>query len=271
MIPARVALALQADGWFLRSEIVWQKANPMPESVTDRPTKAHEMIYLLTKRATYWYDADAVREPHSESTERIHSSPNVRARAGRWKVEDNDDRNDGTSATLINGPDRLARGGRNRRSVWTVATQPYPGAHFAVMPEALVEPCILAGCPDQTCSECGAPWERVVERTFTGRSGNDHADDMAHGAGGSPGDGRFRKQQWLEAQKHPPTTTGWKPTCAHDGPTVPGTALDPFGGSGTVARVANRLSRRAILIDLNPDYLEQQMERNAALPLGLVS
>jgi DNA modification methylase len=249
-IPWRVAFALQADGWFLRSDIIWAKPNPMPESVTDRPTRAHEYLFLLTKSARYWYDADAVREPHT----RGYDGPG----GGHQRSVVH-------GAAAHRGLDEAALNpaGRNRRSVWTVATQPYPGAHFAVMPEALVEPCILAGCPDQTCSECGAPWERVVERGFvahqkTYAKTGGAAVDKWGGGSGVPG--------WSTS-----TTTGWKPTCAHDAPTVPGVALDCFGGSGTVARVANRLSRRAILIDLSPDYLKQQMERTMDMPLGLVS
>ena len=106
-IPWRVAFALQADGWYLRSDIIWSKPNPMPESVTDRPTKAHEYVFLLTKNARYYYDADAIRENLTE-----HMGV-----------------------------------GRNKRTVWEIATQPYPEAHFATYPEKLIEPCILAGCP----------------------------------------------------------------------------------------------------------------------------
>lgn len=112
-IPWRVAFALQADGWYLRSDIIWHKPNPMPESVTDRPTKSHEYIFLMVKSARYYYDADAIRE--------------VAAYDGRKDIWQ-----DGVAL-------------RNRRSVWTVATHPYKGAHFATFPPALIEPCILAG------------------------------------------------------------------------------------------------------------------------------
>ena len=129
-IPWMVAFALRADGWWLRSDIVWSKPNPMPESVTDRPTKAHEYLFLITKSQRYYYDADAVKERSVSD----HPSGNGYKR-----------------------PEQLSRGGRgadegwevqsqrNLRSVWHIATQPYPGAHFATYPEKLVEPCILAG------------------------------------------------------------------------------------------------------------------------------
>ncbi len=113
-IPWRVAFALQADGWYLRSDIIWHKPNPMPESVTDRCTKAHEYVFLLAKSERYFYDAEAVKEEAVGKT--LHD---------------------------LTGP-----GKRNRRDVWTIPTKPFKGAHFAVMPEALVAPCILAGCPE---------------------------------------------------------------------------------------------------------------------------
>jgi DNA modification methylase len=134
LIPHRVAMALQEDGWWLRSDTVWHKPNPMPESVRDRPTRAHEYLFLLAKSQGYYYDATAIREPGvipagtkaaKGSAERC-AQPGVNSRPPEYKVYD---------------------GWRNKRSVWQVSTRPYKGAHFATMPPALVEPCILAGCP----------------------------------------------------------------------------------------------------------------------------
>jgi DNA modification methylase len=138
-IPWRVALALQADGWWLRSDVIWHKPNPMPSSVTDRPTTAHEYLFLLTKSARYFYDADAVREPA------VYADPSrgtVKAAARERNVGG---RADGFTTITQPGGVGVPEGGRNRRTVWTIATSPYAGAHFAVMPPALVEPCILAG------------------------------------------------------------------------------------------------------------------------------
>ena len=138
MMPARVALALQADGWWLRSEIIWAKPNPMPESVTDRPTSAHEKIYLLAKSARYFYDAEAVREDgNPKSAERY--------RYGFSGTKGADAVND--RRTVPEGM-REFNAGRNLRNVWNIATAPFPGAHFSTFPPALVEPCIKAGCPD---------------------------------------------------------------------------------------------------------------------------
>lgn len=142
-IPWRVALALQADGWYLRQDIIWSKPNPMPESVTDRCTKAHEYIFLLSKKPKYYYDADAVREPHCEAVAKVAGTASKSELAG------------GISTPAYNKP-TTGRGnnntrshpdGRNKRSVWEVTTKPYSGAHFATFPPDLIKPCILAGCP----------------------------------------------------------------------------------------------------------------------------
>lgn len=136
-IPWRVAFALQADGWWLRQDIIWHKPNPMPESVRDRCTKAHEYVFLLTKSERYFYDAEAVSE----------------ALSGKPHAPGNKCSTDGGHMRNDFGTDAMQRvwgasGRRNRRSVWTVTTKPYSGAHFAVMPPDLVEPCIKAGCPE---------------------------------------------------------------------------------------------------------------------------
>lgn len=135
-IPWRVAFALQADGWYLRQDIIWHKPNPMPESVRDRCTKAHEYIFLLSKGPRYYFDAEAILEPFAD--ERMGASG---AKSSKYSA-DGAMRNDGgvTSAPT--------RSGRNRRSVWTVSTKPFKGAHFATFPPDLIEPCILAGCPE---------------------------------------------------------------------------------------------------------------------------
>ncbi len=137
-IPWRVAFALQADGWYLRQDIIWHKPNPMPESVTDRCTKAHEYIFLLSKSKQYYYDADAIKE------ESIHYQSDNRADKGNIRYEgkrtiDRSGKNGQDSFVTINET-------RNKRSVWTVTTKPYSGAHFATFPQDLIEPCIKAGC-----------------------------------------------------------------------------------------------------------------------------
>jgi DNA modification methylase len=143
-IPWRVAFALQADGWYLRSDIIWSKPNPMPESVTDRPTKSHEYLFLLSKKPTYYFDADAVREPHAPPTQQRFASTR---RTDAKEYGDQPTNKAGTDYTRNTTFDPNSAG-RNIRSVWTIATQPYPGAHFATFPRKLVEPCIKAGSPE---------------------------------------------------------------------------------------------------------------------------
>ena len=175
-IPWRVAFALQADGWYLRQDIIWHKPNPMPESVTDRCTKSHEYVFLMAKSQRYYYDAEAIAEDAICDRKPGRKITDTRETHGTGGG------NAGINSLLARYHEGNAPETRNRRSVWTVCTKPYGGAHFAVMPPDLVKPCILAGCPEG------------------------------------------------------------------------GVVLDPFMGSGTVAAVAQDAGRRAIGIELNPEY-----------------
>lgn len=140
-MPWRLALVLQADGWWLRSDIIWSKPNPMPESVTDRPTRAHEYVFLMTQSARYFYDADAVREPAS-CPGRTYSEDTAGHKTTALK-----DAGNRTTGGLHDGRKTYGNPekGRNRRTVWTIATHGFPDAHFATFPKKLVEPCIMAG------------------------------------------------------------------------------------------------------------------------------
>lgn len=143
-IPWHVAFALQADGWYLRSDIIWHKPNPMPESVRDRPTKAHEYIFLMSKSSRYYYDQDAIREPHSrdwDNGKNGGSLVNVPRRQDNPLIRGSGFNHGGQQ------PPRQNPLGRNKRSVWTVSTKPFREAHFATFPPDLIKPCILAGCP----------------------------------------------------------------------------------------------------------------------------
>ena len=138
-IPWRVALALQADGWYLRQDIIWHKPNPMPESVTDRCTKAHEYIFLLSKSPQYYFDHEAIKEPVANSSISRLSQKNLPNQLGSDRVPF---KTNGTMKAVGNTEIR------NKRSVWTITTKPFKGAHFATFPPDLIEPCILAGCPE---------------------------------------------------------------------------------------------------------------------------
>ena len=181
-IPWRVALALQADGWYLRQDIIWSKPNPMPESVTDRCTKAHEYIFLLTKSASYYYDNEVIKE-------NCVTPLDSKAQQGFSKNYDGKLAHSNHAGEFVE-----KREFRNKRSVWTVPTLPYSEAHFATFPPDLIKPCIMAGS--------------------------------------KPGD----------------------------------TILDPFGGSGTTGMVAIELGRKAVLIELNPEYIKLINKRTHVTP-----
>lgn len=185
-IPWRVAFALQQDGWYLRQDIIWHKSNPMPESVRDRCTKAHEYLFLLSKSERYYWDAEAMKEEAvgqnlHDLTGPGYTAPGQTPNTGNRSRRDSFKREASKRAEVIPGqtvgthrPDRPESEydvfTRNRRSVWTVATRPYKGAHFATFPPALIEPCILAG----------APFGGLVLDPFTG-SGTTAAVALQHG------------------------------------------------------------------------------------------
>lgn len=245
-IPWMLAFALRADGWYLRSDIIWHKPNPMPESVTDRPTKSHEYLFLLSKSPTYYYDAPAIAEAgvgtEYDITQRakggMTGSPSLVV--GRNQAE--------AGATLGVGSTT-----RNKRSVWTVNTSPYVGAHFATFPPPLIEPCIKAGSSDKSCEHCGKCYGRQVERTpmVIQRSERTHDRGQTRSSG---------------TMLEPPTsvTLGFVPACNCGSiAPVPSTILDPFGGAGTTGLVADRLGRNSITCELNPAYMEMARRRIA--------
>ena len=253
-IPWRVAFALQADGWYLRQDIIWHKPNPMPESVRDRCTKAHEYIFLLAKSARYYYDAKAIAEPS------VIGAGAVRNIGLRHKGAGNS-RRDGDRFGVAND------GTRNKRSVWTVTTKRFKGAHFAVFPPDLIEPCILAGTSERgCCPHCGAPWERVVERgesSWEARKAAGHPVGGYHPKVGGPVASYQTPARRKEVKNEgglgwvaPSRTIGWRPTCKcpEDEP-VPCTVLDPFTGSGTTGAVAMKHGRRFVGCELNPEYV----------------
>jgi DNA modification methylase len=260
-IPWRVALALQADGWYLRSDIIWAKPNPMPESVTDRPTKSHEYLFLMTKSDRYFYDAEAIREAGSEN-------PITAARRHRT-----DNGAVGTSALFGNGIGQSGKGsntdargetGRNRRTVWTVATQPFPGAHFATFPPKLIEPCIRAGTSEKgCCPECGGQWGRVTEREasqFNPSAGRERVNATGGAITGGTRACTLGVTEFVQR-----STLGWQPSCRCPEHTpIPCVVLDPFGGAMTTAVVATGLGRRAICTELSAEYLalgQRRLER----------
>lgn len=244
-IPWRVAFALQADGWYLRQDIIWHKPNPMPESVRDRCTKAHEYLFMLSKKPKYYFDHEAVKEPMAAS-----SIPRL-----KQNIADQVGTSRANGGAKSNGNFKAAgdvnSGLRNRRTVWTVTTKPFKEAHFATYPPDLIEPCILAGTSEGgVCEECGTPYNRVVERTamVIDRSERTHSK------------GRTRSSGTMVS---PPTseTLGWEQGCDCMAGCVPATVIDPFFGAGTTGLVAQQHGRNWIGCELNPDYAEIARKR----------
>jgi DNA modification methylase len=242
-VPWLVAFALRADGWYLRQEIIWAKTAPMPESVRDRCARAHEQVFMLSKRPTYFYDQEAIKQPSSDP--------------GRENGRDGRDE-DERARPPGSRPRTLARRdyrehGANRRSVWTLGPEPYADAHFAVMPGRLAQDCLLAGSSEMCCGTCGAPWERVVERTsMVVREGPGRAGlkDAATGA--------TSRTATTGTMLEPPTsrTVGWRASCEHDDPSGSSVVLDPFSGAGTTGVQALRAGRSYVGVELNAGYAE---------------
>lgn len=253
MVPARIAIALQEDGWWIRNDIIWHKTNPMPESATDRCTKSHEYLFLLTKNKNYYYDQDAIREGYKTND---GSTSNV---AGFRETPPGQSDHTGRDKQRTEFYNHT---GRNRRTVWTIATAPYSGAHFATYPPALIEPCIKAGTSEHgVCPECGAQWERVVEKVDTGET-----QKMPDGFATHEGDhGSIHRSGREKGEAGKPVmasqTIGWQPTCTHDLEPVPAKVFDPFLGSGTSILVARKLGRIGIGTDLSLEYLGLARER----------
>ena len=256
---------IETPGWWLRSEIIWHKPNPMPESVRDRPSCAHEKLFLLTRSRRYFYDAAAVRtpltEPNRDRKARAREAHKSMPTTERNGIRPRADKQRGHSRRHAGFDDRwdaMSReeqqaGGANLRNVWTIATHPFSGAHFATFPPKLVEPCIKAGTSEKgCCTECGAPWQRKTVTQYVKSPGHAEGSVCGRKDGSSPSrwDGKPRVAAQVE-------TVGWSPTCdCTELEPVPCTVLDPFAGAGTTGLVADRLGRDAVLIEVNPEYAE---------------
>jgi DNA modification methylase len=266
-IPQRAMLALQADGWIVRNDIIWHKPNPMPESCGDRCTKSHEYIFLLAKQGKYYYDAEAIREENSPTS----NTGGQYIKDWKYAAIKNTDK----SAMRPGIP--IPRNGRNRRDVWTLTTRAYSGSHYATFPPQLPEICIRAGTSERgCCPTCGKQWVRVVEKekppkeVFTNTT-MPQDGFVSSGAWNGGGKGFGQKlQKWLD--EHPPQTLGWRADCKCEaGEPVPCTVLDVFGGSGTTVMVATKLRRIGIGLDLDPRNAALEARRLAAAQLELVA
>jgi len=236
LVPTRFAMACQADGWYVRSEIVWYKQAGMPESIRNRPTASHEKIWLLTKSDRYYYDVDAVRETHHWLGSAGNRNYRTWAADGRVK------------AGQGNVPNPL---GRQMRNVWILPPDPFPSAHFATFPRSLPERAIKAGSSEHgACAQCGAPWARVREVERAGSRSTHTKYTML--PGGTP-PGTIKKARPCSSR---PRTIAWEPTCGcGTDARVPCVVLDPFAGSGRTLEVALKHGRRAWGIELSRDYV----------------
>ena len=243
MIPERFAFMMIDLGYILRNKIIWHKPNPMPSSVKDRFNTTYEMLYFFSKSRKYWFDLDVVRENHKpESLNRVK---------GNW----NGHREPMSSYQGMDIKRMCNPSGKNPGDFWSIKTQPFPEAHFAVFPEKLCEKPILAGCPAEVCKHCGKARERILgngEKITSGGFGSKTADHI--GLSASSG---IRSKTWNVYE-----TIGWTNCqCECENKYEPGVIIDPFGGSGTVGVVAEKLGRSSILIDIKKDYCEMAFKR----------
>lgn len=259
-IPHLVVFALRAAGWYWRDEVVWSKPNPMPESVRDRTTKAHEFIFVLSKSPRYFYDADAIREPVTSTGGASFGKQN-HATAGTLAQ----------SRALKDPSERNHPLGRNKRSVWTITTQSCPEAHFATFPVRLPTLCIKAGTSEKgCCPKCAAPWLRQVERVkakplvpsdYNGKHLT--TDPQAPGRRMLASQRARRLAGLPHDQEFPtPVTVSWKPSCAcNAGDPVPCIVLDNFHGAGTTAIAAEHLGRSYVGIERKHEYVVMSRAR----------
>lgn len=263
-IPWMLAFTLRGDGWYLRSENIWHKPAPMPESVQDRTTRAHEQVFMFSKSPRYFYDATAIREPYADARENKAGAAGgktaMRGQAG-LRPRGNMDRS-------ITNLDRFyGAGGRNKRTVWTVQPSPYKGKHCATFPAALIRPAIQASTSEAgCCPDCGAPWKRVTSKRR--RRGTDMRNDgrAALASLGRPQTGLTNHGSFVDVR-----TIDWRPSCkCSPHRPAPCTVLDPFGGAGTTAIEAGRQLRDVILIDLDDTSVDEARAR-IVRELGLLA
>jgi len=224
LVPFRLAIALQEDGWWVRQDNIWAKPRPAPDSVTDRTTCAHEYVFHLTKSQIYYYDQESIRDEVKPG----------------WYTGKVTVPSDFTKGPLAGKRGQSMRRyeelkGANRRDVWEIPLEPYLGDHQAVFPQALPTLCLLAGTSERgCCAQCGDPWIRVIERS-------------------SPA---------IKNDRRKGPQTGWAPSCkCNAGDPVPCIVLDPFGGHGTTALAAGLRARNSIMCELNATYAKSIKNR----------
>jgi site-specific DNA-methyltransferase (adenine-specific) len=244
--PERLLLALAEDGWIVRNKVIWSKPNPLPTSITDRLTLTYEVIYLLVRSPRYFFDLDAIREPHRSRGSRQAGAP----------IEKRPD----WAGPLAGKQDGLRRArsadqpghalGKNPGDVWTIATRGFRGPHFATFPPELIRKPILANCPEAICTRCGLPWKRQVT-----------VRRIPIGPPAKKPFTRDRQVMRFGDRWHTVREVGDLVPCSCRAATVPGVVLDPFMGAGTVGLVAEQLHRDWIGVEINPEYRDLALRR----------
>lgn len=228
MAPERLSLRLQEQGWIIRNKIVWAKPNPVPSSIPDRLNCTYEVIYVLATQPTYFFDLDAIRQPHRSGATNVRTGKRSAAPREHWRGPN------GMAATGLGALKAQGRVGhplgKNPGDVWTITPGGYRGAHHAIFPLALATRMIAAGCPEARCTRCRLPWRQRVIRALGGTA----------------------------------TRAALAPTCTCKMASEPGLVLDPFIGSGTTALAAENLGRDWLGIELNPDFASAARDRIAA-------
>lgn len=228
LAPERLILALAADGWIVRSKVVWAKPNPLPRPLTDRVNHAYEPFFQIVRAGKYHFDLDAIRVPYRREA-------NAPAEKVDWNV----------AQSLAGSPELLL--GRDPGDIWTIPAKGYAGGHFATYPEALIEKPILTSCPERVCVSCKRPWRRDSQQQVVGqRVAGPTSGHVARFAG-----------RWRTFRTRGPLL----PDCSCRAAWKPGVVLDPFFGAGTTAVVAERLRRDWVGIELNPRYAKMASER----------
>lgn len=271
-IPWMVAFALRKDGWYLRQDIIWHKPNPMPESVTDRCTKSHEYIFLLSKESKYYYDAKSIKTQAKDPEDNIRrlnqqtwdnkNTPDQLRNGIRPRKSGNLERKTGEergcpedSTSNVCGSVPWEGTMANKKSVWTVTTKPFKEAHFATFPEDLIVDCIKAGCPEFVCNKCGKARRHIIERVPS-IAKDCPKGQVAHQARGGTGihTGTVGKSGGSRIDGY--SINNGLTDCGCNEGFSAGIVIDPFMGAGTTALVARKLNRNYIGFELNKDYIK---------------
>jgi DNA modification methylase len=253
LVPQKLAISLQEDGWFVRSEVIWHKLSCMPESASDRCTRTHEQIWMVTKQPYYFYDQDAIREPHKEESVRrlTYSLESAIERSGGHLNKTQD-------------PGKFCHpAGANKRDVWTLSHTQFEGEHYAGFPLDLPKLCILASTSEKgRCADCGTPYKRMTERNSLERFDLDESDPRYRPARYDSKYDAIRTKEGNGQRFTEVISLGFAKSCkCQTEEVLPCIVLDPFSGSGTTGLVGLQLGRSYLGLELNEAYIKMTEQR----------